>query len=115
MTTLERDTVTTIKALVFIPGESVGVHDIEPTLANMQRLVGGYLEEIYLSSNARMYVDEEGMVKVGQPLNTGAALFLGRYGGGMRMIVGKAVVLGRTRNGVWTDCPDDLIGLYPRA
>lgn len=57
-----------------------------PTLKDLQGMVGGYIELVYLKSGSQMIVDEEGLFK-NKEVNQRATAVAGR------MIVGDAVVL----------------------
>lgn len=86
-----------IKTLLVPAQGAPKVHVIEPTLENLQALVGGYLEPIRFDGH-RAYVDEEGTFKQLPPNVTasmilnraivGPALFLGDEGGSEETAVG---------------------------
>jgi hypothetical protein len=103
---------TTIRALVFVPGKNAEVRDIQPDLQILQQLIGGYPESIPLDPRSSMVIDQDGAMKSGSRTNTGATLFLTRYGRA-GIIVGTAVVIGIKPGGDTADCPADLIALYP--
>ena len=44
------------------------IDDIEPTLQEMQKFVGGYIEVVYLGKESMMIIDEEGKLKE-KPIN----------------------------------------------
>ena len=44
------------------------IDDVEPTLTEMQKFVGGYIEVVYLNKESMMIIDEEGKIK-DKPLN----------------------------------------------
>ena len=44
------------------------IDDIEPTLQEMQKFVGGYIEVVYLNKESMMIIDEEGKLK-DKPVN----------------------------------------------
>jgi hypothetical protein len=55
------------------------------TLDNLQQVVGGYIELVYLPDSKIMVVDEEGLLKF-YPINQEASLLA------QRMIVGDVVI-----------------------
>ena len=44
------------------------ITDVEPTLTEMQKFVGGYIEVVYLGKESMMIIDEEGKIKE-KPIN----------------------------------------------
>tara|TARA_Y100000310_G_scaffold296680_1_gene329132 strand:+ start:734 stop:943 length:210 start_codon:yes stop_codon:yes gene_type:complete len=60
--------------------------DKEPTLADLQGLVGGYIEVVYLEGNKQLIVNEEGLL-LGLEPNKPASMLAGT------LIVGNAVML----------------------
>ena len=44
------------------------IDDVEPTLTEMQKFVGGYIEVLYLNKESEMIIDEEGKLK-GKSMN----------------------------------------------
>ena len=44
------------------------IDDVEPTLQEMQKFVGGYIEVVYLNKESEMIIDEEGKLK-GKSMN----------------------------------------------
>ena len=60
--------------------------DKSPTLKEMQKLVGGYIEVIYLDSGDQMIVDEEGLLKQ-KEINRDASIIKGN------VIVGNVIIL----------------------
>ena len=47
--------------------------DYKPTLKEMQKFVGGYIEVVYLNDKEVMIIDEEGKLK-GKPVNAEATI-----------------------------------------
>ena len=60
--------------------------DKEPTLAELQGLVGGHIEVVYLEGNKQLIVNEEGLL-LGLEPNEPASMLAGT------LIVGNAVML----------------------
>ena len=68
------------------PKEVMPANNTDFKLREVQKLVGGYVEVVYLRDGRIMLVDEEGLLK-GSPLNRAASRMAGRP------IVGNAVVM----------------------
>jgi hypothetical protein len=66
--------------------EVVVFEDQPPTLEHAQKIVGGYVEIVYLPNGDQMLVAEEGLLKQ-LPVNPQATFLAGK------MIVGNALVL----------------------
>ena len=81
-------------------------NDIATETADLQKLVGGFLEVVPLADDAALLVDEDGLCKC-LPVNTSASMLAGRP------IVGDAVVVGVAKNEdgelYFTDVPQGLI------
>lgn len=71
-----------------IPG--IKLFDAEkPTLEEVQKIVGGWVELVTLPDGNQLLVDEEGLLK-GKRVNEAASLLAGK------IIVGEAVILTKT-------------------
>ena len=67
--------------------------DIKPTLEQLQKMVGGYIEVVYADNGDQIILDEEGRLK-GKPLNEDASEYwLGDDWDEYNNIVGDAVIL----------------------
>ena len=67
--------------------------DIKPTLEQLQKMVGGYIEGVYADNGDQIILDEEGRLK-GKPLNKKASEnWLGDDWDEYNNIVGDAVIL----------------------
>ena len=66
-----------------------------PTLEELQRLVGGYIEVIELRDGRQLIVNEEGLL-LGLPFNPTATAINATIGNGQAYLVGDAVVLAGT-------------------
>ena len=64
------------------------------TLEELQKIVGGIIEIIYLNNNLIMVIDEEGKIK-NKGENDNATLVAQRQLGGMDYVVGDALVCKR--------------------
>ena len=62
------------------------LENYEPTLEEAQRVVGGYVEMVYLNGGDQLLVNEEGVIK-NLPQNPSATAIAGKP------IVGNAIVL----------------------
>ena len=72
--------------------------DQQPTLEHAQKIVGGYVEMVYLRNGDQMLVNEEGLIHR-LPVNERASILSGK------LIVGNALVLKGTAR--WLDDDDD--------
>ena len=92
-----------IRAIVKRPDERYGhVTNISPTLQNLQKTVGGYIETFTLMDGVVIICDEEGRIK-GQPFNCripADSIFSTSF-------VGDIAVLGVDGDD-FTDCPLDF-------
>ncbi len=79
------------KATIIKIDRTEEVLDHRPTLAEAQKIVGGYIQFVALSSNKRLVVDDEGKIK-NKPVNTVVTAKYGHeiYGG---FIVGDVILL----------------------
>lgn len=84
-----------------IRGELTRADEIKNDLRALQHAVDGDIETVWLSENAVMIVDEEGMLK-GKPYNTLASLIA------HTCIYGTALIVG-TCGEEFTDCPYEYI------
>jgi hypothetical protein len=66
-----------------------------PTLEQLQKMVGGYIEVVSLSDGRQLIVNEEGLLH-DLPKNPEATALNVAMGNGQPLIVGNAVVLGGT-------------------
>lgn len=65
----------------------IEIYDDKPTLEEMQKMVGGYIQEVYVGDqDVQYWVNEEGLL-LELPLNPKASMMLGQP------IVGNLVVL----------------------
>lgn len=104
-----------IKVLVIPADHSkpVEAREIEPSLDQMQALVGGWLEVVdVLEPLGSMYLNEEGKLRR-LPLNQRATALIQRHNAMLLdVIVGDAFVSGPPdREGQDTDCPLEYLGL----
>lgn len=76
--------------------------DVTTTLHALQDLIGGYIEVVRIAEDAALLVDEEGLLK-GLSINISASALA------MRKLVGKAALVGMTRN----DIGEIVITDYP--
>lgn len=106
----------TVRALVVHPDGSPEVVSTEPTLENLQSLVGGDIEPITPVDgplrNWHAYADEDGKYK-NRSYNRNATVLLGRLGwlGGVfggDFVVGTVVLLGDAGSEE-ADLPDDVL------
>ena len=81
--------------------ELTRIDEIKNDLRALQHAVDGYIETVWLSDNAIMIVDEEGLLK-GKPYNTLASLIA------RTCIYGTALIVG-TEGEEFTDCPPEII------
>lgn len=58
----------TIKVLIVEPGKNPELKEIESSLESMQKIVGGYIEQVRLPSGGSLVMNEEGKRK-NLPLN----------------------------------------------
>ena len=84
-----------------IRGELTRIDEIKNDLRALQHAVDGYIETVWLSENAVMIVDEEGLLK-GKPYNALASLIA------RTCIYGTALIVG-TAGEEFTDCPYEYI------
>ena len=83
-----------IKAFVKHPNQDPYLTPLSAELEAMQKLVGGYLEEVAVSADIVILCDEEGKLK-GKPYN---CTF------GSKNLVGTLVFVG-VKDNDWADCP----------
>ena len=83
-----------IKAFVKHPNRDPYLTPLSAELEAMQKLVGGYLEEIKIASDLVILCDEEGKLK-GKPYN---CTFMSKN------LVGTLVFVG-VKDNEWADCP----------
>lgn len=77
-----------IKAIIKRPDEEVGhMTNISPSLENLQKTVGGYIETVPITEKLMLLCDEEGKLKnrepniwIGQELIVGAVIICGVNG-----------------------------------
>ena len=84
-----------------IRGELTRIDEIKNDLRALQHAVDGYIETVWLSENAVMIVDEEGLLK-GKPYNALASLIA------HTCIYGTALIVG-TEGEEFTDVPYEYI------
>jgi hypothetical protein len=65
-----------MKVLVIEPHKKPYAKEVEHTLENLQRKVGGLIEPIYLDGDCVMVCDEEGWLKENRQLNVVASAYL---------------------------------------
>lgn len=98
-----------VAAIILKAGSSeVFIEDLEPTLGNLQSIVGGYIEAVTLN-NATLYCNEEGKLH-GLPFNGLATAFVHEMGF-YDLIVGDVVIFGPPENGEDTNVRSDIIHL----
>ena len=74
-----------------VESQVIKINDNPPTLKELQKMVGGYIEIVHLANGDQMIIDEEGKLKE-KPVNMEATeLWLGDVPADF--IVGTAVVL----------------------
>ena len=83
------------------------VVEIKGELAEIQQLVGGYLEPV-TGDGWHAYFDEDGRMK-GLPVNVRASAFLRHMGWRGQYVVGDVVFLGDTPEGEETDLPEEIL------
>ena len=73
---------------------TIYIDDKEPTLKEMQKMVGGYIEVVYAENGDQIILDEEGRLKE-KPINEDASEhWLGdKWDNDTANIVGDAIVL----------------------
>lgn len=108
-----------VAALILREDGTAAIRDVEPDLATLQGLVGGYLEDVahdrpaVVSLRWHVYADEDGRAK-GLAPNPAAAAFLAALGHPAPLLVGPVVVLGETGDGDEADVPPHLVGTAVR-
>ena len=94
-----------MKILIVEPRQRPRRADIPHTLAEMQRIVGGYIQAVYwFSDPVALVCDDEGKLK-GYELN--------RYIAGKDIIAGTFFICGLAAED-FTDLPDDLAEKYEK-
>lgn len=92
--------------LVLIPvDDPVEVLEVEPSLAGLQHLVGGFIECVALDDELHGYCNEEGKLD-GLRINVRATRLVETYRPGFMahdVIVGDFIVLGMTADGAEAD------------
>lgn len=74
-----------IKAIIKRPDEEIGhMTNISPTLENLQKTVGGYIETVPITEGLALLCDEEGRLKNREP-----NIWIGH-----ELIVGTVIILG---------------------
>lgn len=113
-----------VAALIIQPDGTAEIRDIEPSLQNMNALVGGYLTAIAPATdrygNWHAYLDEEGLLKGVEPnpMGTAFARAVG-WKGADSMLVGPMVFLGTGGTGEdagaeEADVPIEVVGVAVR-
>lgn len=80
------------------------------SLEDLQRAIGGWLEEVQIDERFVLLVDEEGRMK-GLPQNRRATLLLRLFVPAARNqpgLVGTVVIIGTATETEWTSVPEDL-------
>lgn len=91
-----------VRALIVHPDGREDRCSINPTLAALQAVVGGYIEHVTVTPKVHAYVNEEGLLQ-GLPYNQEASLVTGRH------LVGPVIFLGSTPDGDEADLPEEWL------
>lgn len=88
----------------------VDVGPISTDLGTIQKMVGGYIENVRLPElpTAHAYVDEDGRMKH-LYVNTAASALAGQT------ILGPMLILGNGKSGTEGDCPEEIYALLKTA
>lgn len=101
-----------MKVLVIESGKQPVVKEIDNTLKDMQRMVGGYIQAYYpWMDEVAIICNDEGKI-MGLPLNRS---IFGEHGELVDIIAGTFFICGAPMDsGKFTDLPEDLIEHYTR-
>lgn len=91
-----------MKALLFTPPDKVAEVEIDNTLEALQKVVGGYIETVTLTTDACLICNEDGRIMDMEPQTI---LFTTFYG---------PVLLVGTKGDEFTDIPDGWVKEYER-
>lgn len=93
------------KALIVEPSGKTHLTEIETDLANLQAIVGGYIEHVAVpgAPEAHAYCNEEGKFMADLAPNPFATQLLGLTG--LDVVMGTVVFLGSTGDGDEADVP----------
>lgn len=105
-----------MKQALYIPAEGpsrIVSIDEGNELAQLQKLVGGYIEAVTLKSGHTLWLNEEGKLN-GLPRNRGAQYFFDlHFGIGQDILVGDAVLMGGANaEGETLGLTDDQVEAY---
>lgn len=101
-----------IRVLLIPTDADPEIREIVPSLEVLKSLVGGWLENVTLTPDAHMYVNDEGKI-LGLPINKVATLLVRYFRTGWPdVIAGPAVVLGTVPDGEEGPCPQEILALF---
>jgi len=92
------------KALIVQTNGEMQWADIETDLSTLNRLVGGYIELVYVNPGVHAYINEEGKI-LGLPINPVATFLSGLAG--VDVLCGTAVFFGSGNMPEEGDLPDE--------